>query len=611
VTCIRFTPHLLLPSLALLAMTPDAHAIKLLNSNATVLAINTNAPSTDSFYFAGEGAESGIDGIDSTKYLNLGNPPNGIGLAVEPIFGNTVAQSIRFTTADDAENRDPMGWILYGTNQALASADNSGLDGGESWTQIANGALNFPTGEGSRKQVQTPINFTNNTPYNNYRIQFTNPRGGVGARDAFNGIQIADVQLFTAPDGGGTGVFGFGDTAIAYQLPQPASFYFADEAPKNIVDFTYTPTSNYPGGENPGLLVDGNTGTKYLNFGGPNSGFIVTPSVPSQVGSFILTSANDALDRHPTSYQLFGTNDGITSADNSFGENENWTLLGSGPIGVPGAFFTDSPVVTVPNVGTYASYKMLFPTTNGSGLMQLSEASFFASNNGTGTDILQAGPASVRAIDTNRGTTKNFNDGGANSGFIITPAVGTTVVDGFQITTANDATHRDPATYELYGTNQAIASADNSQGNGESWTLISSGTFTNDQVSLDRNDTGDIVSLTNSSVYQSYKFVFPTLRDPEQDNGFQVADIQMFGTIDTPAPALGDYNGDLIVNAADYTVWRDGNSPDDTVAGYNLWKANYGKSYALPSSAVSVPEPTSVAMLLGLVSLFGVAQRRR
>lgn len=330
------------------------------------------------------------------------------------------------------------------------------------------------------------------------------------------------------------------------------------------------------------------------------------------MGSFILTSANDALDRHPTSYQLFGTNDPIVSADNSFGEDENWVELGSGPIGVPGGFFTDSPVVTVPNVGTYASYKMLFPTTNGSGLMQISEASFFASNDGTGTDILQAGSVSlIRAIDTNRGATKNFNDGGANSGFIITPAVGTTIVDGFEITTGGDATHRDPATWELYGTNETIVSADNSQGDGESWTLISTGAFNDDQVSLDRNATGDVVALANSTEFTSYKFVFPTLRDPEQDNGFQVADIQMFGSIVTPAPTPGDYNGDSVVDAADYTVWRDGNSPDDTVAGYNLWVANYGKSYALPSSGVSVPEPTSSVLVLGMLSLLGFGKQRR
>ncbi|WP_145382605.1 PEP-CTERM sorting domain-containing protein [Botrimarina mediterranea] len=619
VTCIRFAPHLLLPSLALLVAAPAVHAVPLLNTNASVLAINTSPPATDSFYFPGEGADSAIDGISNTKYLNLGQPPNGIGLAVEPLFGNTIAQSIQFTTADDAVNRDPAGWILYGSNDFLSSADNSGLDGGENWTQIANGALEFP----EDRLTQLPaINFANSTAYNNYRIEFTGAKGGPGGRDAFNGIQIADVQLYTAPDAGGSGVFGIADYAIAYQLPQPASFYFADESPANIVDYAYTASSSYPAGENPGLLVDGDTGTKYLNFGGPNSGFIVTPDSPAQVQSFIVTSANDAIDRHPTSWQLFGTNDPITSLDNSFGDAENWVELGSGSIEVPPGLFTDSPVVSVPNANAYSSYKMLFPTTNGAGLMQISEASFFTSADGTGQDILEVGTPSLLAIDTNRGATKNFNAGGPNSGFIITPAVGTTIVDGFEITTGGDATHRDPATWELYGTNESIVSEDNSQGEGENWTLISSGAFSDLEVSLDRNVTGDVVALTNSTEYTSYKFVFPTLRDPEQDNGFQVADIQLFGDIVTPAPSLGDFNADGLVDAADYTVWRDNlNDPDEsalngngdgggvTQSDYDLWVANYGKDYSLPAS-LAIPEPSTSAMVLGLLSLFGLRQKR-
>lgn len=75
------------------------------------------------------------------------------------------------------------------------------------------------------------------------------------------------------------------------------------------------------------------------------------------------------------------------------------------------------------------------------------------------------------------------------------------------------------------------------------------------------------------------------------------------------APGLaGDYNGDGRVDAADYTVWRDGNSPDDSQAGYDLWADNYGATSA-PSAAVSVPEPTAaVLVLVGMASLVG---RRR
>lgn len=91
----------------------------------------------------------------------------------------------------------------------------------------------------------------------------------------------------------------------------------------------------------------------------------------------------------------------------------------------------------------------------------------------------------------------------------------------------------------------------------------------------------------------------------------------------------GDYNGDGVVNAADYTVWRDGGSPDSTQAGYNLWKANFGDVAGvvggtvqgivvigtLPSgagAAAAVPEPSAAVSML-LVCLLAAARplRRR
>jgi hypothetical protein len=73
-------------------------------------------------------------------------------------------------------------------------------------------------------------------------------------------------------------------------------------------------------------------------------------------------------------------------------------------------------------------------------------------------------------------------------------------------------------------------------------------------------------------------------------------------------PVVGDYNGDGTVNAPDYAVWRDGGSPDDTIAGYNLWKSRFG---ATSGGGAAVPEPsTLVLILLGLVAACGAARRR-
>jgi hypothetical protein len=89
----------------------------------------------------------------------------------------------------------------------------------------------------------------------------------------------------------------------------------------------------------------------------------------------------------------------------------------------------------------------------------------------------------------------------------------------------------------------------------------------------------------------------------------------------------GDYNGDLIVDAADYTVWRDtlgqsvaapGDGADGDLSGeidapdYTLWKDRFGDAVTPGSASASVvPEPTTVAALIGaLVSLVAGVRKR-
>jgi hypothetical protein len=85
----------------------------------------------------------------------------------------------------------------------------------------------------------------------------------------------------------------------------------------------------------------------------------------------------------------------------------------------------------------------------------------------------------------------------------------------------------------------------------------------------------------------------------------------------------GDYNGDGIVNAIDYTMFRDrlGSNnalPNDNGLGvpisnahYALWRSNFGNPGSGSGGGSAVPEPAS--LLLIAISMVGMmtSSRRR
>lgn len=344
-------------------------------------------------------------------------------------------------------------------------------------------------------------------------------------------------------------------TATAATAVQPL---LAPGDPVLAIDFDVVSNSSYPGGEAPLFVLDANSGTKYLNFGRRNTGVIVTPAFgASQIQSFVLTTAGDAPARDPASWSLYGTNDAIVSADNSDGSGENWTLIDSGVVALPDTRNALGPVVPVMNASMYSSYRFVFPTLKddfNANSMQVADVGFFQSGDGSGTNVLAVGD-NIRAVmlpapqsrypsaegptnlfDANTGT-KYLNFGKENSGLIVTPAFGSSVVSSFQMTTANDFPSRDPASWVLYGTNDPIASTNNSTGNGESWTLIDQGAI---NLPMDRFMPGDVVPVNNTLSYASYRMVFPTLRDTAAGgtDSIQYSGLQLFGVPEPSSIAL-------------------------------------------------------------------------
>lgn len=140
--------------------------------------------------------------------------------------------------------------------------------------------------------------------------------------------------------------------------------------------------NNWPAGEAPAFAIDGLPG-KYLNFGKVNTGIVVTPSAGSSVATSItLWTANDAVERDPSSYQVFGTNSDV-SGGGSY-DSSIFTLISSGVVDLPaGRNLTANPLdsansytASFANTDAFTSFLVLFPTVKNEGTansMQIGE----------------------------------------------------------------------------------------------------------------------------------------------------------------------------------------------------------------------------------------------
>ena len=107
---------------------------------------------------------------------------------------------------------------------------------------------------------------------------------------------------------------------------------------------------------------------------------------------------------------------------------------------------------------------------------------------------------------------------------------------------------------------------------------------------------------------------FATLMLPSL-NGLTWNTSQLYttGVVSIAAATLaGDFNGDGAVDAADYTVWRDGLGSTYTQADYAIWKSHFGQSTGGAATAFSsVPEPAALAITLVAMLQMAVIRREK
>lgn len=152
--------------------------------------------------------------------------------------------------------------------------------------------------------------------------------------------------------------------------------------PPKLIDIKAYDADTNDGGSSPTTEVvakafDGNNGSKYLNFGGRNSGFRITLDKPGNFSTFTIVTGNDAAGRDPTSLTIRARNS----------NNDPWTTLASNQaITLPTSRNSESAAINFANTGYYNQYEVTFPTlrsASNTSPMQLSEFRFTPKANST------------------------------------------------------------------------------------------------------------------------------------------------------------------------------------------------------------------------------------
>jgi hypothetical protein len=198
--------------------------------------------------------------------------------------------------------------------------------------------------------------------------------------------------------------------------------------------------------------------------------------------------------------------------------------------------------MTYLRIGLCAALVALF---SGQGFAQITETVVRVGMAGTGPNTWPANESPEFAI--NGAGQKYLNFGKENTGFIVVPSLGSTIAQEITFWTANDAVERDPASFQLYGTNEMIDvfAAPGTDFPLADFTEIFSGNLA---LPASRNGGGgtaldpansQTVSFTNSTAYTSYLVLFPTVKTAGTANSMQIAEVALNAST-TPIFTAGD-----------------------------------------------------------------------
>ena len=294
----------------------------------------------------GENVENVIDGSVDTKWLDFNK-----GTLVFEFPTPVQVESYRFSTANDASERDPVSWRLEGSTDGIAWEVLHQVTGFTPPTQrkAFTHAIPLPAG-GVPPLIDfriSPIIAAPGTPmtlsWDVVGAVTTSIDQGIGTVPP-SGTQTVTPSSTTTYTLTATNSLGPTTRSVtaAFGTPGPVTFRhfrftqtnLRDNVAANsiqLAEFNFSNggvdldmsgvTATNPGGRNPTnetppLVVDANTATKWLDF---NKGPLVLDfGAPVTVDAYTFTTANDAIERDPVSWTLEGSTDGT-----------NWTAIDS------------------------------------------------------------------------------------------------------------------------------------------------------------------------------------------------------------------------------------------------------------------------------------------
>jgi hypothetical protein len=228
-----------------------------------------------------EKPQKAIDNNINTKWLDVNQ-----GYIIMDFQKGVTVNSYTFFTGNDMPDRDPISWQLYGSNNYDDFSISNNNFNPSIWTLIDE-KKDYPTTQNRNINVNNNLaeekntfNFESvtNRYYKFVPTKLRNPNA--------DSIQISELILYN------------NNIRVDYKNAQVINKYIKNN--KEII------VNNNPISEKPEKGIDNNINTKWLDF---NKGYIIIDFQKEvTINSYTFFTGNDAPDRDPISWELYGSN---------------------------------------------------------------------------------------------------------------------------------------------------------------------------------------------------------------------------------------------------------------------------------------------------------------